>query len=103
MYSLHVYIPATHLEVVKTAMLEAGAGKFAGYDFCCWQTKGVGQFRACENSHPFIGEIGKIHKEEEWKVEFFIDDKYLEAVILAMKKTHPYEVIAYSLVKLEDC
>jgi hypothetical protein len=51
------------LEVVKTAMLDAGAGKFGGYDYCCWQTKGVGQFRACENSHPFIGDIGEIYKE----------------------------------------
>ncbi len=99
MYYLIVYIPATHLEIVKNAILDAGAGKIGGYDYCCWQTKGLGQFRAGDNSNPFVGEIGEIHKEEEWKVEFVLEDKYLNNVIKAMKDSHPYEVVAYSVIK----
>jgi hypothetical protein len=102
MYYLIVYIPSTHLEVVKNSILEAGAGKIGGYDYCCWQTKGLGQFRAGENNEPFVGEIGEIHKEEEWKVEFVVEDKYLNNVIKAMKASHPYEVVAYSVIKTVD-
>lgn len=102
MYHLFVYIPSTHLESVKNAMLEAGAGKLGGYDYCCWQTKGLGQFRAGKENNPFVGEIGEIHKEEEWKVEFVVEDKYVKSVIKAMKEVHPYEVVAYSLIKMED-
>jgi len=102
MYYLIVYIPSTHLESVKNAMLEAGAGKLGGYDYCCWQTKGLGQFRAGKENKPFVGEIGEIHKEEEWKVEFVVEEKYAKAVIKAMKDSHPYEVVAYSLIKTED-
>lgn len=102
MYYLIVYIPSSHLEVVKNAILDAGAGRIGGYDYCCWQTKGLGQFRAGENQNPFVGEIGKIHKEEEWKVEFVLEEKYLNEVIKAMKDSHPYEVVAYSLIKTEN-
>lgn len=100
MYHLIVYIPTTHLELVKTAILEAGAGNIGGYDYCCWQTKGIGQFRASESNSPFVGEIGKIHKEEEYKVEFVVEEKYINDVIKAMKETHPYEVVAYSVFQM---
>lgn len=100
MYHLIVYIPTTHLELVKNAILEAGAGNIGGYDYCCWQTKGLGQFRASEFNSPFVGEIGKIHKEEEYKVEFVVEEKYIKDVIKAMKETHPYEVVAYSVFQM---
>lgn len=100
MYQLIVYIPSSHLDLVKNAILKAGAGKIGNYDYCCWQTKGIGQFRASEESKPFVGEIGKIHKEEEYKVEFVVEEKYIEDVIKALKENHPYEVVAYSVFQM---
>lgn len=102
MYHVFVYVPTSHLELVKSAMFDAGAGKVSGYDYCCWQTKGLGQFRAGETSNPFVGEKNKIHKEEEWKVEFVVEEKYIKNTIFAMKKAHPYEVVGYSVIKMED-
>jgi hypothetical protein len=102
MFYLIVYIPTTHLEKVKTAILEAGAGKIGGYDYCCWQSKGIGQFRAGKKMNPFVGEVGEIHKEEEWKVEFVVEEKYINDVVKAMKESHPYEVVAYSVIKTLD-
>jgi len=100
MYHLIVYIPTTHLELVKNAVLQAGAGNIGGYNYCCWQTKGLGQFRASEDNTPFVGEVGKIHKEDEYKVEFVVDEKYIKDVIKAMKEAHPYEVVAYSVLQM---
>lgn len=34
MLSLVVYVPETHVEQVKTAVFEAGAGAYKGYDRC---------------------------------------------------------------------
>lgn len=102
MYNIYVYVPTSHLEPVKQAMLKAGAGNYNNYDNCCWQTKGFSQFRALEFSTPFLGEKGKVHKEEEWKLEVIVDDEKIREVIDAMKKAHPYEVVAYSVIKMAD-
>ena len=59
-FRLDVYVPDSHVEAVKTAIFEAGAGYFGNYDSCCWQTGGTGQFRPLEGAHPFYGEPGRV-------------------------------------------
>lgn len=97
MYRINVYIPESHLELVKTAMFEAGAGRIGNYDSCCWQTKGIGQFRPLQGNNAFIGETGKVEQVEEYKVELVCDDAKIYAVLEAMKKAHPYEEPAYDV------
>jgi hypothetical protein len=93
--ALVVYIPESDLEKVKKAMFEAGAGRIGNYDHCCWQTKGVGQFRPLPGSDPAIGSQGEVEKVDEWKVEMVCEPGRAEAVIRAMKAAHPYETPAY--------
>ncbi len=95
MYKIEFYTPESHLEVVKKAMFDAGAGKLENYDCCCWQTKGIGQFRALEGSNPFAGEVGKPEKDAEWKVEMVCEEDKISAAIEALKASHPYETPAY--------
>ena len=102
MYKLCFYVPENTADLVKNALFEAGAGKIGDYDSCCWQTSGTGQFRPLEHSNPTIGEIGQIEKLAEFKVEMVCDDKYIKAVISALKKAHPYEEPAFDVWKLED-
>ena len=44
MLKLTFYVPESHLEPVKQAVFEAGAGRIGDYDSCCWQIAGQGQF-----------------------------------------------------------
>jgi hypothetical protein len=97
MLRINVYIPETHLEPVKQAMFEAGAGRIGNYDSCCWQTKGTGQFRPLEGNNAFIGETGKVEQVEEYKVELVCEDTKIHAVVAAMKQAHPYEEPAYDV------
>lgn len=97
MHKICVYVPAEHLEQVKNAMFEAGAGKIGHYDRCCWQVKGVGQFRPLENSKPFIGDKNKIERVDEYKVEMVCDDAVVTQVVTALKAAHPYEEPAYQV------
>jgi hypothetical protein len=99
MYQLSFYVPQSHLEIVKDAIFKAGAGKLGGYDLCCWQTLGTGQYRAGENQNPFLGEIGILHKEKEWKVECVVENSFIEDVVKALCNAHPYEVPAYFVVE----
>lgn len=98
MYQLVFYVPESHLEVVKEAIFSSGAGNFDGYDLCCWQTLGTGQYRAGDNQNPFLGKIGELHKESEWKVECIVEDSKINEVITSLIKAHPYEVPAYFVV-----
>ena len=55
MYKICVYVPEKHVETVKRALFDAGAGRIGNYDSCCWQTDGIGQFRPLAGSNPAIG------------------------------------------------
>lgn len=97
MHQLIFYIPESHLNIVKNALFEKGAGRIGNYDCCCWQTKGEGQYRPLENSHPFIGKKNKICREIEYKVEMICEDHLVDGVIETLLKIHPYETPAFSV------
>jgi hypothetical protein len=90
-----VYVPVTHLDIVKEAISAAGAGKLGAYDSCIWHTLGTGQFRPLEGSNPFLGQQGVVEKVQEAKIECLVDQAIIEDVVTAMKKAHPYETVAY--------
>ena len=102
MYQIVVYIPEPHVEQVKAALFEAGAGKIGDYDSCAWQTLGQGQFRPLEGSAPFIGQTDKVETVDEYRVELVCEDKVLKAAVAAMIAAHPYEEPAYSVSPLVD-
>ncbi|MCO4784908.1 NGG1p interacting factor NIF3 [Marinomonas atlantica] len=101
MYSLVFYVPETHLEQVKEAVFEAGAGKIGDYEACCWQVKGQGQFRPSESATPFIGQVGQLEEVDEYRVEMVLLETLREGVVSALKLSHPYEEVAYHLIPIE--
>lgn len=100
-YRLDLYVPDTHLEKVKKAVLDAGAGKTGNYDSCCWRTSGKGQFRPLSGANPFYGTENKLETIEEWKVELICTEETLSAAIKALKATHPYETPAFQYWQVE--
>ncbi len=101
LYQISFYVPVSHCELVKNSMFEAGAGFIGDYQECAWQTLGEGQFKPLSGSQPFIGEIDKLEKVTEYKVEMLCHDEVIKRVIQALISSHPYEVPAYSVIKLE--
>ncbi len=95
MLSLVVYVPETHVEQVKTAVFEAGAGAYKGYDRCAWQVLGTGQFRPLEGSNPSIGRTGQVETVREWRVETICPEERIGAVLRALRLAHPYEEPAF--------
>ncbi len=102
MYKIEFYVPETHLEIVKEALFNNGAGKIGLYDSCCWQIQGQGQFRPGPDSHPHTGSRDKLEKLAEWKVEMVCCDENIQKVYSALMETHPYEEPAYNIVKILD-
>lgn len=101
MYKLTVYIPEAHLERVKEALFLAGAGRYEGYDCCCWQVLGQGQFCPQAGSTPFTGTAGTLEVVPEYRVEMICADAVREQVVAALRSAHPYEVPAFDLVRVE--
>ncbi len=97
---LTVYIPDAHLEAVKDALFDAGAGQVGNYDRCAWQVLGEGQFRPLAGADPYLGRIGDLERVPEWRVEVVVPENRLQAVVSALKSTHPYETPAYDVVAL---
>ncbi|WP_342227936.1 NGG1p interacting factor NIF3 [Rickettsiella endosymbiont of Rhagonycha lignosa] len=102
MFKISVYIPSDQLEAVKSAMFDQGAGRLGHYEHCAWQVLGQGQFRPMTEAKPFVGQQGIIETVDEYLVEMICDKKHIQPVIAALKKSHPYEEPAYSVVRLED-
>lgn len=102
MYQLVFYVPASHLEQVKTALFAAGAGQFGDYDQCAWQTLGQGQFRPLPNSQPYLGQPGQLESVEEYKVEMICVDEKIQAAVTALLAAHPYQQPAYAIYKMLD-
>jgi dinuclear metal center YbgI/SA1388 family protein len=99
---LVVFIPRTHMEVVREAMTDAGAGHIGKYSHCTFLTDGIGSFMPLDGSKPFIGENGKMEYVEESRLETILPEKISRRVIRAMLKAHPYEEVAYDMVLLEN-
>ncbi|PPD33058.1 MAG: NGG1p interacting factor NIF3 [Methylomonas sp.] len=102
MYQLIFYVPISHLDTVKNAVFNAGAGQFGQYDQCAWQTLGQGQFRPLPNSQPYLGQPGQLESVEEYKVEMICIDERIKAAITALLAAHPYQQPAYVVYKMPD-
>ena len=102
MYKLCYFVPESHLEETKAAVFAAGAGRIGDYDSCCWQVRGEGQFRPLRGSRPFVGRQGEVERVAEYRVELVCNDERLEAAVAALKHAHPYEEVAYDVVRLAE-
>jgi len=97
-----VFVPESHLDQVRTAMMEAGAGHIGNYSHCSFVSHGEGSFKALEGTHPFVGKQGELHYEKEARLETIVPDTLLNNVLQAMRAVHPYEEVAFDIYDLEN-
>lgn len=100
MLKLCFYVPSSHLDVVKAAVFAAGAGRIGHYEQCCWQIEGQGQFRPLTGAKPAIGDIDRLEKVSEYRVELVCDESCISATIDALRQTHPYEEPAFDVTQI---
>lgn len=94
------YVPGSHAEAVGAAMHEAGAGRMGNYDSCSWRAVGQGRFRPLDGSHPYCGQPGELHWEEEQRIEALCPSHRAAAVVSAIEQAHPYECPATDVLPL---
>jgi dinuclear metal center YbgI/SA1388 family protein len=99
---LVVFVPRSHLEQVRAAVFEAGAGRMGCYDSCGFSTEGEGTFRGDEGTQPFVGKPGKLETANEIRFETILPGGLKDVVVKAMLNAHPYEEVAYDLLAVEQ-
>lgn len=98
---LFVYVPVQDAEKVKQALFSAGAGQYEHYDQCCWEGRGIGQFRPLSGSNPSIGQQNRLEKVEEVKIEMICEAQKIKDVLRMLKESHPYEEPAYGVIEIK--
>lgn len=99
---LVTFTPHSHMEQVRNALFNAGAGSVGDYDSCSYNINGNGTFRAGANSNPFVGELGELHTEPEIRTEVILPSHKKSEVVRALLAVHPYEEPAYDIYALEN-
>lgn len=102
MHKVFVLIPKQNVDELINAMAKAGAGVVGEYTHNAFITEGMGNWFNSEGTSPTIGEVGKMSREPECKVEMVCPDSRLQDVISAVRNVHPYETPAIDVVKLKD-
>ncbi|WP_214824440.1 Nif3-like dinuclear metal center hexameric protein [Exiguobacterium algae] len=100
-YKLSVFVPTTHQEVVSEALGKAGAGHLGDYADCQFSVTGTGQFTPLDGTSPFIGRPHETERVEEVKIETIVRESQKKRVLRAMHEAHPYEEVAYDLIRDE--
>ena len=102
MYKFIFYAPENACEKIKKSVFETGAGTLGNYQECAFEVSGIGQFKPAPGADPALGEIGKLEKVHEKKVEILCTEHNIRAALKAMLEAHPYEEPAYEILAVEN-
>lgn len=96
---LVVYVPAEHLEPVRTALLPH-TEVLGAYCGCSFSSPGEGTFTPLEGAHPFIGSLGQQERVAECRLELLVERTAVPRAIKALLAAHPYEEPAFDVYPL---
>lgn len=99
-YKLAVFTPTEALDAVREAMARAGAGIIGNYSHCSFELRGTGTYVPLEGASPYAGQIGRLERAEEVRLEMVVPEHHLASVLRAMEEAHPYEEVAYDVYRL---
>lgn len=99
---LVTYIPTKHFESVQNELFNVGVGKIGNYAECSTFHQVSGTFKPKENANPFIGTYGIREKVNEIAFQGIVEEHLLNQVIKKLKEVHPYEEVAYEIIRLEN-
>ncbi|MDH4090965.1 MAG: Nif3-like dinuclear metal center hexameric protein [Cyclobacteriaceae bacterium] len=99
---LVTFIPKENAETVLSALYDAGAGQIGNYRNCSFRVEGTGTFTPGATAKPHIGKALVQEQVQEIRAELIFPTHLGGALISALRKTHPYEEIAYYITSLNN-
>lgn len=113
-YKLLFYVPQTHTQACLHAVWATGAGTWPNgpghepgappkYTDTCFVSSGTGQFKPAGHATPAVGQPGKVEYVLEDRVEMVVVGREtVTRAVAELRKAHPYEVVAYFVVRCEN-
>jgi hypothetical protein len=117
LYKLTFTTPPTHTTTILAALHATTAGTWPNppspsasgspstptppkYTHTAFITRGTGQFRPSAHATPHIGTPGAVEVLDEDRVEMVVMGRdVLRQAVRALREAHPYEVVAFFVVK----
>ena len=87
---------------VLRVLYAAGAGQVGNYQHCSFRHDGLGTFTPGAGTRPAIGQANQAETVAETRLDVLLPLHRQAAVLAALRQAHPYEEVAYELVKLEN-
>ena len=100
LYRVSVMVPEDHLDPVREAMADAGAGETERYRRASFSVEGESTFEALPGASPAFGEVGVFTLRSEHRLEMVAPEDVLGRVVAAMLEAHPYEEPAFGVDRL---
>ncbi|MEW6185751.1 MAG: Nif3-like dinuclear metal center hexameric protein [Thermodesulfobacteriota bacterium] len=97
-----VFIPIGYEEQITKALDDGRSGRIGAYRLCTFKSRGEGTFKADPGSRPFIGEVGRLERASEWRLEIISPRNEVFRLITIIRAAHPYEEMAYDVYPLEN-
>jgi dinuclear metal center YbgI/SA1388 family protein len=99
-FKLVTFVPDEAVEKVSEALFAAGAGRIGQYSSCSFRSPGTGTFFGEKGTNPAVGQAGKLERAEEVRLETIAPINRIEAIVAALRQSHPYEEPAFDLNQL---
>lgn len=102
LFKLTVYVPESHLDMVRETLGQAGAGHIGLYSHCSFGVAGQGTFKPLPGSQPYIGTTNRLEKVAEYRLETIVYQRAISETVQKMLAVHPYQEVAYDLYPLAN-
>ena len=96
-HKLVTFVPVEAVDRLSEALFAAGAGRIGNYTACSFRSPGTGTFFGEAGTNPTVGQAGRLETATEVRVETVVPINRVEAVLRALRETHPYEEPAFDL------
>jgi dinuclear metal center YbgI/SA1388 family protein len=102
LYKLAVFVPLGYEDPVRQALGDLGLGVIGRYSYCSFGARGQGTFLPLEGARPFRGELQRLSRAEETRLEMLAPASLLPAALARLREVHPYEEVAHDLYPLKN-
>ncbi|MFT7617371.1 MAG: dinuclear metal center YbgI/SA1388 family protein [Planctomycetota bacterium] len=97
---LVVFVPDTHVDELRRALVEAGCGRIGKYSHCSFELEGQGTFQGDASTNPLLGKAGNLERVDEIRLEMVCRQSDLGQIGKAIKTHHPYEEAAWDALAM---
>lgn len=99
---LAVFVPVGYEDQVRAALMDDRVGVIGRYAHCSFAVRGQGTYLPLSGARPFRGEMARLSRAEESRLEVLVPESAAAAALARLKAAHPYEEVAYDLYPLAN-